>query len=92
MGRAQPAVAQLEDSKPASTSRFQIVGSWSIRAPKRSIRCPPVIFVYSPKSLATWPMASSPSGVISPPGMRGTTEYEPSFCISMKAETGSASK
>ena len=25
-------------------------------------------------------MAISPSGVTSPPGMRGTTEYEPSFC------------
>ena len=39
-----------------------------------SIRWPPVIFVYSPKSLATCPIAMSPSGVISPPGMRGTTE------------------
>ncbi|CPU65347.1 Uncharacterised protein [Mycobacteroides abscessus] len=26
-------------------------------------------------------MTSSPSGVISPPGMRGTTEYVPSFCM-----------
>jgi hypothetical protein len=62
------------DSKPASTKRRQIAGSWSIRAPNRSIRWPPVILVYSPKSLATWPIASRPSGVTSPPGMRGTTE------------------
>ena len=55
-------------------------GSWSIRAPNRSMRWPPVIFVYSPKSWATAPIAISPSGVTSPPGMRGTTEYEPSFC------------
>lgn len=33
------------DSKPASTSRRQIAGSWSTPAPSRSIRCPPVIFV-----------------------------------------------
>jgi hypothetical protein len=33
------------DSNPASTSRAQIAGSCSIRAPNRSTRCPPVIFV-----------------------------------------------
>ena len=33
------------DSKPASTSCFQISGSCSRRAPNISIRWPPVIFV-----------------------------------------------
>ena len=40
-----------------------------------SIRCPPVIFVYRPYFLATRAMTASFSGVISPPGTRGTTEY-----------------
>lgn len=39
-----------------------------------STRWPPVIFVYRPKSRATSPTTISPSGVTSPPGMRGTTE------------------
>ncbi len=39
-----------------------------------STRCPPVILVYSPKSRATSPTVIRPSGVTSPPGMRGTTE------------------
>jgi hypothetical protein len=39
-----------------------------------STRWPPVILVYRPYFLATWPTAISPSGVTSPPGMRGTTE------------------
>src|SRR4051794_34885498 len=68
------------DSNPASTRRCQMRGSWSMRAPNMSIRWPPVILVYSPKSLATSPIAMRPSGVTSPPAMRGTTEYEPSFC------------
>ena len=38
------------------------------------MRWPPVIFVYSPYFCATAPMAISFSGVISPPGTRGTTE------------------
>ncbi len=41
------------------------------------MRWPPVIFVYRPYFLATWPRTMSFSGVISPPGTRGTTEYVP---------------
>ena len=39
-----------------------------------SMRWPPVILVYSPKSLAISPIRISCSGVMSPPGTRGTTE------------------
>lgn len=38
------------DSNPASTSSFQIEGRSAFCAPNRSIRCPPVILVYSPSA------------------------------------------
>mmetsp|Transcript_22937 Transcript_22937/g.70485 ORF Transcript_22937/g.70485 Transcript_22937/m.70485 type:complete len:240 (-) Transcript_22937:282-1001(-) len=56
-------------------------GKSRLAAPNRSILCAPVIFAYRPNLLATWPMPMSASGVISPPGHRGTTEYDPPRCM-----------
>jgi hypothetical protein len=61
-------------SKPAATRSRQMSGSWSTRAPSKSMRWPPVILQYSPYLRATSPSTISFSGVISPPGTRGTTE------------------
>jgi hypothetical protein len=49
-------------------------GNWSTLAPNISIRWAPVILVYSPKSLAIWPIVINLSGVIYPPAMREITE------------------
>lgn len=61
------------DSNPASTRIFQMSGTPS-RAPKRSMRAAPVSFTYRPNCSATCAITASFCGVISPPGMRGTTE------------------
>ena len=68
-------------SKPASTNCSQMSGKSCTCAPNRSMRWPPVIFVYRPYCLATEPKTISLSGVISPPGTRGTTQYNPPRCI-----------
>ncbi len=68
-------------SKPAAISSFQIRGNSCCWAPNKSIRCPPVIFVYKLYFFATSPKTINLSGVISPAAIRGTMEYVPFFCI-----------
>eukprot|EP00959_Pyramimonas_sp_CCMP1952_P325334 6809629-Pyramimonas_sp.AAC.1 len=56
---------------PASTSSFQMLGSWCLSAPNMPRRCAPVIFVHRPYFLAILAKSSSSCGEMSPPGQRG---------------------
>ena len=62
-------------------------GSCSSRAPNMSMRWPPVIFVYSPKSRATSPITISCSGLISSQQINGIRTYLKSNPVPATATT-----
>mmetsp|Transcript_73792 Transcript_73792/g.209007 ORF Transcript_73792/g.209007 Transcript_73792/m.209007 type:complete len:251 (+) Transcript_73792:361-1113(+) len=65
----------------------QMEGSCQTLAPKRPMRWAPVILVQRLYFLATVPSRTSSSGVISPPGTRGMTEYWPLRCMFARKES-----
>src|SRR3989338_832006 len=70
------------DTIPAAFRSAHIAGRSAFFTPSRSIRCPPVTLTIGTSYLsAASAIARNSAGVVTPPHIRGTTEYVPSFWI-----------